>query len=56
MDENNNENLELYKEYNKTLRTWLVAYGIALPALFISSSATQTSKIKNNQVIKISIT
>lgn len=30
-------NLELYKEYNKSLRTWLVAYGVALPALFITS-------------------
>lgn len=30
-------NLSLYSEYNKALRAWLVAYGIAIPALFITS-------------------
>ena len=34
---NREANLSLYSEYNKTLRAWLVAYGIALPALFITS-------------------
>ncbi len=34
---NRQANLLLYSEYNKTLRAWLVAYGIAVPALFITS-------------------
>lgn len=34
---NREANLALYSEYNKTLRSWLVAYGIAVPALFVTS-------------------
>jgi len=30
-------NLSLYKEYNKILRAWLVAFGIAVPAVFVTS-------------------
>lgn len=30
-------NLKLYSEYNKTLRAWFVAFGIAAPAIFITS-------------------
>lgn len=30
-------NLSLYKEYNKILRAWLVAFGIAAPAVFVTS-------------------
>lgn len=37
LERNREANLTLYSDYNKTLRAWLVAYGIALPALFITS-------------------
>ena len=30
-------NLALYSEYNKTLRSWFVAFGIAVPAVFVTS-------------------
>ncbi len=29
------DNLQLYNEYNKTLRAWLVGFGFGVPALFI---------------------
>lgn len=35
------ENLRLYEEYNKTLRTWLVGFGFGVPALFIVNEAAQ---------------
>lgn len=35
------DNLSLYSEYNKALRTWLVGFGIGVPALFIINKAAQ---------------
>jgi len=35
------DNLKLYEEYNKTLRTWLVGFGFGVPALFIVNEAAQ---------------
>ncbi len=35
------DNLSLYSEYNKTLRTWLVGFGFGVPALFIVNEAAQ---------------
>jgi hypothetical protein len=34
-----NDNFTLYKEQSSTLRTWLVAYGIGLPALILANDA-----------------
>jgi len=36
------DNLSLYSEYNKTLRTWLVGFGFGVPAIFIVNEAAQT--------------
>ena len=36
-----NDNLSLYNEYNKTLRAWLVGFGISVPALFIINTDAQ---------------
>jgi len=35
------DNLNLYSEYNKALRTWLVGFGIGVPALFIINKEAQ---------------
>lgn len=35
------DNLSLYSEYNKALRTWLVGFGIGVPALFIINEKAQ---------------
>lgn len=39
------DNLKLYEEYNKTLRTWLVGFGFGVPALFIVNEAAQKKLI-----------
>ena len=39
------DNLKLYEEYNKTLRTWLVGFGFGVPALFIVNDAAQKKLI-----------
>ena len=39
------DNLKLYEEYNKTLRTWLVGFGFGVPALFIVNDAAQEKLI-----------
>ena len=31
---------QAYAEYSRTLRTWLVAYGVGAPALFVASDGT----------------
>ena len=35
------DNLNLYAEYNKTLRAWLVGFGFGVPALFIVNATAQ---------------
>ena len=35
------DNLNLYSEYNKSLRTWLVGFGIGVPAIFIINEKAQ---------------
>ena len=35
------DNLNLYSEYNKTLRAWLVGFGFGVPALFIVNATAQ---------------
>ena len=42
------DNLNLYAEYNKTLRAWLVGFGFGVPALFIVNEAAQ-SKLTASQ-------
>jgi hypothetical protein len=39
-------NLALYGEYNKTLRSWLVAFGIAVPAVFVASKDAKEFLLK----------
>ena len=39
-------NLSLYSEYNKTLRAWLVAFGIAVPAVFVTSKDVKEFLLK----------
>ena len=34
-------NLNLYAEYNKVLRAWLVSFGFGVPALFIINESVQ---------------
>jgi len=50
---NREANLILYSEYNKTLRAWLVAYGIAVPALFITSKDAKDflTTLENHEAI-----
>ncbi len=43
-----NENLSMYSEYNKTLRTWLVGFGFGVPALFIVNNAAQEKLISSD--------
>lgn len=47
------ENLSLYQEYNKNLRTWLVGFGFGVPALFIVNQAAQQKLLSapNSQCI-----
>jgi len=47
------ENLSLYQEYNKSLRTWLVGFGFGVPALFIVNEAAQKKLLaaQNSQCI-----
>jgi hypothetical protein len=40
-------NLALYSEYNKTLRSWLVAFGIAVPAVFVTSKDAKEFLLKS---------
>ena len=42
------DNLKLYEEYNKTLRTWLVGFGFGVPALFIVNEAAQKKLVAAN--------
>lgn len=39
-------NLALYSQYNNTLRSWFVAFGIAVPAIFITSKDAQAFLLK----------
>ncbi|HEY5603379.1 MAG TPA: hypothetical protein VIM41_09735 [Gammaproteobacteria bacterium] len=39
------DNLNLYADYNKTLRAWLVGFGFGVPALFIVNDAAQARLI-----------
>jgi hypothetical protein len=39
------DNLKLYEEYNKSLRTWLVGFGFGVPALFIVNETAQEKLI-----------
>lgn len=39
------DNLNLYNEYNKTLRAWLVGFGFGVPALFIVNEPAQEKLI-----------
>ena len=43
-------NLALYNEYNKTLRSWLVAFGIAVPAVFVTSKDAKDFLLKSPDV------
>jgi hypothetical protein len=39
-----------YSEYNKTLRTWLVAFGIGGPSLFMVNSSIATTLAKSGSL------
>lgn len=39
------DNLNLYAEYNKTLRAWLVGFGFGVPALFIVNDAARAKLV-----------
>jgi hypothetical protein len=41
------DNLNLYAEYNKTLRAWLVGFGFGVPAMFIINEAAQRRLIES---------
>jgi hypothetical protein len=41
-------NLALYSEYNKTLRSWFVAFGIAVPAVFVTSKDAKEFLLKSS--------
>ena len=43
-------NLSLYGEYNKTLRSWFVAFGIAVPAIFITSKEAKEFLLKSPNI------
>lgn len=43
-------NLALYSEYNKTLRSWFVAFGIAVPAIFITSKEAKDILLKSPNI------
>src|SRR4030042_1486788 len=46
---------EAYFEYNRILRTWLVAFGIGGPALFLVHKDIVQQLIANNKLIQIGI-
>lgn len=41
------ENLGLYGEYNRTLRTWFVGFGFGVPAIFIVNDGAQATLVKS---------
>jgi|APCry1669189034_1035192.scaffolds.fasta_scaffold42235_2 hypothetical protein len=41
LSSNRESNFAQYSQYNNTLRSWLVAFGVAVPAVFISSKDAQ---------------
>jgi len=43
-------NLTLYSEYNKTLRSWFVAFGIAVPAIFITSKEAKDFLLQSQDI------
>ena len=47
------DNLKLYEEYNKTLRTWLVGFGFGVPALFIVNEAAQKKLVVADNAVLI---
>lgn len=47
---NREANLKLYSEYNKTLRSWFVAFGIAVPAIFITSKEAKEFLLKSPNI------
>lgn len=46
---NSNESFEVYSEYNKILRSWLVGYGVGLPVFIVS---IQNSLAINKQYLE----
>lgn len=44
------DNLNLYNEYNKTLRAWLVGFGFGVPALFILNQEAQDKLLDDPNV------
>ena len=47
---NRKANLKLYSEYNKTLRSWFVAFGIAVPAIFITSKEAKDFLLQSQDI------
>ena len=43
------ELFKVYAEYSKTLRTWLVAYGIGAPVLFLTNETLARTFVKSPQ-------
>jgi hypothetical protein len=43
------ELFKVYAEYSKTLRTWLVAYGIGAPVLFLTNETLARTFVKSAQ-------
>src|SRR5260370_2549990 len=49
------ELFSVYAEYSKTLRTWLVAYGIGAPVLFLTNDTLARTFAKSSQARTIAI-
>ncbi len=49
------ELFSVYAEYSKTLRTWLVAYGIGAPVLFLTSDTLARTFAKSSQARTIAV-
>ena len=49
------ENLHAYREYNKTLRAWLVGFGFGVPALFIINQSAQNRLLKDSNAELIQV-
>jgi hypothetical protein len=53
MNEVASQLFEAYEEYSKTVRTWLVAYGIGAPVLFLTNEALARTLWKSGQAPRV---
>ena len=55
MTDSASELFKVYAEYSKTLRTWLVAYGIGAPVLFLTNETLARTFVMSDQARSIAL-